>query len=80
MEKVNNTVPGTQNGEYVDHKKEKDDFNKKLSSSITVAIDVESAFRMYSYRIVPPEVYISRITEILEFYSNAIKEKPKKSK
>lgn len=36
----------------------------KLSASIMHAVEIESSFKLYSYRIITPEQYVNRIQEL----------------
>lgn len=68
MEKVK-TLPNAQKAS--DDKKKQQEMSKKLSKAIGMAIEMESNFKLYSYRIVEPEVFLSRIDELVNFYKNA---------
>lgn len=41
---------------------QKSDENKVLSATIIFALDVEQAFKLYSYRIIPPKDFQLQIT------------------
>jgi len=47
-------------------------FNQKLAVAITSAIEMETAFKLYSYRIISPEVYMDRINQIIKNYESCL--------
>jgi len=49
------------------------DTDKKLSGSIMHAIEIDSAFKLYSFRIISPEQYISRIAELIGLFNTSSK-------
>lgn len=55
------------------HKQDKNAIDIKLSAAILLAIDAESNFKLYSYRICPPEQFIARMDEIVQLYQTAKK-------
>lgn len=44
--------------------------DEKLSKAITLAVEMESSFKLFSYRIIDPQVFISRVDELLNFYKS----------
>lgn len=48
-------------------------FEKKLSSHIMCALEIKQAFEMYSYRIIGPEDFIQRVSDICEFQTTESK-------
>ena len=53
-----------------DKKKEKAQ-EKKLSKGIALSVEIESNFKLLSYRIINQEVFISKIDELVNFYLKA---------
>ena len=44
-----------------------EDKNKRdhrLAASILASVDIESNFKLYSYRVIPPEIFIDKVKEI----------------
>lgn len=56
-----------------DDKATQDKQNKKLSAAIGVAVEMESSFKLFSYRIIDQDTYISKIEELVNFYKNQSK-------
>lgn len=52
--------------------KNKTDF--RLSQSIMTALEVEQAFKLYSYRIIPPEDFVKRISDLTAYFTEKIYE------
>jgi len=68
--KVKN-MDGTEvNNVLSDDKKALDEKNRKLSKGIALSVEVESNFKLLSYRIIDQEVFLSKIDEIVEFYKS----------
>lgn len=42
--------------------------NKLASASITLAIELDSAFKLYSFRIIEPERYIEGVKQVVKEY------------
>jgi hypothetical protein len=42
--------------------------NEKLSKAIMLSVDLESNFRLYSYRCISPQDFINRINMLIELY------------
>ncbi len=57
----------------VNDKQEENLRKTKLSSSIMLAVQLDSAFKLYSFHIINPEDYIGRIDELVEQYKSQIK-------
>lgn len=51
-----------------DDKQKQDKQMAKLSAAIGVAVEMESNFKLFSYRIIDQETYISKVDELVEFY------------
>lgn len=51
--------------------KSKDDHT--LSVAIMHAIEIESNFKLYTYRIISPELYVERIKELIEYFKYEMK-------
>jgi hypothetical protein len=45
------------------------DQNEKLSKAIMLSVDLESNFRLYSYRCISPQDFINRINMLVELYT-----------
>lgn len=48
-----------------DELKEKVEFDKKLSSAIMLSIDADAAFKLYSHRVISPEDFMNRISDLV---------------
>ena len=56
------------------------DRQSDLATAITIAVEMDSNFKLYSFRCIPPETFIERIKELMQFYEFQNKEtKLKKS-
>lgn len=42
----------------------------QLSVAIMHAIEIESNFKLYTYRIISPEQYVTRTKELIQFFNN----------
>ena len=51
-----------------DDKQKQDKQLAKLSAAIGVAVEMESNFKLFSYRIIDQETYISKVDELISFY------------
>lgn len=51
-----------------DDKQAQDKQMAKLSAAIGVAVEMESNFKLFSYRIIDQETYISKVDELVSFY------------
>lgn len=60
------------NGENVlnDDKKKQELYERKLSKGIALSVEIESNFKLLSYRIINQEVFLSKIDELVEFYKS----------
>lgn len=67
METTENTLKPT--GKTVELESSQD-FQKKLSTNIMLALEVKQAFEMYSYRIIGPDDFIERIKDLTEFHTS----------
>lgn len=47
---------------------------EQLTAAIFAAIDLEASFKLYSYRVIPPEVFIDRVKEQVEIAANLLRE------
>tara|TARA_B110000879_G_C11170990_1_gene513567 strand:- start:1437 stop:1643 length:207 start_codon:yes stop_codon:yes gene_type:complete len=41
---------------------------KQLSAGILLAVELESNFKLYSYRCIEPENYLERIDQLIKIY------------
>lgn len=53
-----------------DDKKKLDNEQKKLSKAIALSVEMESNFKLLSYRIINQEVFVSKIDELVKFYKS----------
>jgi len=53
-----------------DDKKKLDDEQKKLSKAIALSVEIESNFKLLSYRIINQEVFVSKVDELIKFYKS----------
>jgi hypothetical protein len=44
------------------------------TASILHAIEIESAFKLYAYRVVSHENFITRVAELIQLYTKTVKE------
>jgi hypothetical protein len=51
-----------------DEKKKQEAQERKLSKGIALSVEIESNFKLLSYRIINQEVFISKIDELVDFY------------
>lgn len=51
---------------------EKKAINEKLANAITAALDLEMAFKVYSYRITSPEQFIERVETIFKQWDEEV--------
>jgi hypothetical protein len=56
-----------------DDKKAQKKKETQLSGAIGFSVEVESNFKLFSYRIIDQETFISRIDELLNFYIKKVK-------
>lgn len=68
MEKV---IKHPETKKATDDKKAEKELAQKLSKAIGMSIEMESNFKLYSYRIIEPGVYLQRVEELVDFYKNA---------
>lgn len=54
-----------------DDKKKLDDEQKQLSKAIAISVEIESNFKLLSYRIIDQKVFVSKIDELIEFYKKS---------
>lgn len=48
--------------------KQKVQEGKQLSAGILLAVELESNFKLYSYRCIEPENYLQRIDQLIKVY------------
>ena len=48
--------------------KQKTQEGKQLSAGILLAVELESNFKLYSYRCIEPENYLQRIDQLIKVY------------
>lgn len=58
----------TENNVISDEKQKQDQQMAKLSAAIGVAVEMESNFKLFSYRIVDQDTFISKVDELIAFY------------
>lgn len=46
---------------------------KQRSAAIMLAIEIDSAFKLYSFRIIDHETYVQQVTDLTKFYHHTIK-------
>jgi hypothetical protein len=51
-----------------DDKQVQDKQMAKLSAAIGVAVEMESNFKLFSYRIIDQDTYISKVEDLIQFY------------
>lgn len=51
-----------------DDKQTQDKQMAKLSAAIGVAVEMESNFKLFSYRIIDQDTYISKVEDLIQFY------------
>lgn len=51
-----------------DDKKLKDQNDHNLSLAIVLACELESAFKLFSYRITQPAMFVSKVDELVDYY------------
>jgi hypothetical protein len=51
-----------------DDKQAQDKQMAKLSAAIGVAVEMESNFKLFSYRIIDQDTYISKVEDLIQFY------------
>lgn len=56
--------------EKLQTQKEKVQQGKKLSAGILLAVELDSNFKLFSYRCIEPENYIERIDQLISIYKN----------
>lgn len=61
---------GTETNVVSDDKKQQDQKNAKLSKGIAISVEIESNFKLFSYRIIDQEVFVSKIDELINFYKS----------
>lgn len=44
--------------------------DRNLSAAISLAIELDGSFRLYSYRVITPEQFISRAEELISFHKS----------
>lgn len=53
------------------HDKAKQDAN--LASSIQLALEIENGFKLFSYRIIPVDTFITKVNELVKEYNTNFK-------
>lgn len=61
----------TQDKTLNDEVTNKDFVNKHLGNAIMLSIDLESSFKLYSFRVITPETFIARTKELVEQFNSA---------
>jgi len=54
-------------------KKEETQQGKNLSAGILLAVELESNFKLYSYRCIEPENFLERIDNLIKLYNDVTK-------
>jgi len=62
------TIPDTQMDQLV----QKNAIDRRLALSIMLSIDIESNFKLYSYRVITQTIFLERTAELLSHYKEAI--------
>lgn len=57
---------------------QKEQKGKELSAGILLAVELESNFKLYSYRCIEPENFLERIEHLIKIYQQARTLKAKK--
>jgi hypothetical protein len=57
-----------ENNVISDDKQKQDKQMAKLSAAIGVAVEMESNFKLFSYRIIDQDTYISKVEDLIQFY------------
>jgi hypothetical protein len=52
---------------------QKKETGKQLSAGILLAVELESNFKLYSYRCIEPENYLERIDALIKLYQDTRK-------
>jgi hypothetical protein len=60
-----------QNNEEVQELPSTRETDRELSKAIIVSLDIEQNFKLYSYRIISPDEFIRRVSELTDFYKKA---------
>lgn len=71
METDEKTIELTPDFDNVEQIKSDKEQQHELSKAIMLSLEVEQAFKMYSYRIIGPEDFKARIKELTEFHLNS---------
>jgi len=61
---------GTETNVLSDDKKKLEQKNAKLSKGIAISVEMESNFKLFSYRIIDQEVFLSKVDELINFYKS----------
>ena len=51
--------------------------NQELSTTITLSLEIETNFKMFTYRIISPEDFVSRAETLLEIFKKELTEAEK---
>ena len=62
------TLPTQNNGDFRDDAQRRKEIENKLSACIMLGVEIDSAFKLYSHRVIPAEVYISKVSELVQYY------------
>ncbi len=62
------SLNGTDVNVISDDKKVQQQKNTKLSKGIAISVEMESNFKLFSYRIIDQEVFLSKVDELIKFY------------
>lgn len=44
--------------------------NKLLPTAIMLSVELESNFKLYSYRVITHEQFIDKVSELVQYYQN----------
>lgn len=58
----------SENNVISDDKQKQDKQMAKLSAAIGVAVEMESNFKLFSYRIIDQDTFISKVEDLIQFY------------
>lgn len=58
------------NDPFVKDQNQKTALNAELQAAIMLAVDLESTFKLYSYRCLSPESFIERTKHLVDLYTS----------
>ena len=54
--------------------KDKNKQDKQLAAAILLSVDIESNFKLYSYRVIDQEQFLQKQKDLVNFFNKAMKE------